>query len=236
MNKRSAVSDQRTLREASYSGQLYDMILTVLRRSRIQSSMFHHGLAIFVGSCIVSYALAGGATDPDLTVATPTVAPYKIQGKTAAELRSQMNQLGPLNQDEGKRFDASTTWDLDAQFTAGGKKGASCKIKTVTVTVKTTFNLPEWTPPTGTPQALIDRWKKHLAALQTHEDGHKQLGIDAGNDLLAQLKALPAAPSCDAINKIAAQKRDAVKASFKQKHKAYDASTKHGANQGAVFP
>ncbi|XGV98454.1 MAG: DUF922 domain-containing protein [Leptolyngbya sp. BL-A-14] len=198
--------------------------------------MFHQGLAVFISSCMVGYAAAAWAADPDLVVLPPATAPYKIQGKTAAELRSQMNQLGPMNQDEGKRFDASTLWDLDAQFTAGGKKGVSCKVKTVTVTVKTTFNLPEWTPPDGTPQALIDRWKKHLAALQTHEEGHKQLGIDAGNDLLAQLKAMPAAPSCDAINKVAAQKRDAVKASFKQKHKAYDASTKHGATQGAVFP
>jgi predicted secreted Zn-dependent protease len=147
-----------------------------------------------------------------------------------------MSQLGPLKEDEGKRFDASTLWDLDAKFTSGGKKGVSCKLKTVSVTVKTTFMLPEWTPPADTPQPLIDRWKKHLAALQTHEDGHKQLGIDAGNDFLAQLKAMPAAASCDALQKLAAQKRDAVKAAFKQKHKAYDKSTNHGATQGAVFP
>ena len=198
--------------------------------------MVNQGLVVMVGSCMVGYTVAAWATDPDLIVTPPTVAPYKIQGKTTAELRSQMNQLGPLNQDEGKRFDASTLWDLDAQFTAGGKKGVSCKLKTITVTVKTTFNLPDWTPPDGTPQTLIDRWKKHLAALQTHEEGHKQLGIDAGNDLLSQLKAMPSAPSCDALKPLAAQKRDAVKAAFKQKHKAYDASTKHGANQGAVFP
>jgi predicted secreted Zn-dependent protease len=147
-----------------------------------------------------------------------------------------MNQLGPLNQDEGKRFDASTTWDLDAQFTFGGKKGVSCQIKTVTVTVKTTFTLPQWTPPAGTPQALIDRWNKHLAALQVHENGHKQLGIEAGTDFLNQLKALPAATSCAALQQTAAQKRDTVKATFSQKHKNYDKTTNHGATQGAVFP
>ena len=198
--------------------------------------MSNKGLAVLVSSCLVGCVGTAWAADPDLVVTPPTIAPYTIQGKTAAELRSQMSQLGPMNQDEGKRFDASTLWDLDAQFTSGGKKGVSCKLKTVTVTVKTTFNLPAWTPPAGTPQPLIDRWKKHLAALQAHEDGHKQLGIDAGNDLLSQLKAMPSAPSCDALNKIATQKRDAVKVAFKQKHKAYDASTKHGANQGAVFP
>lgn len=193
-------------------------------------------LAGLIGSCIVSYALVSSAADPDLIVATPTTSPYKIQGKTAAELRSQMSQLVPLNSDEGKRFDASTVWDLDTQFTSGGKKGVSCKFKTISVTVKTTFILPDWTPPSGTSQALTDRWKKYLAALQTHEDGHKQLGIDAGNDFLTQLKAMPPAPSCDALQKAAAQKRDAVKATFKQKHKAYDAKTDHGADVGAVFP
>lgn len=169
---------------------------------------------MLVGSCIVGCTAAAWANDPDLVVAPPTVAPYKIQGKTAAELRSQMSQLGPLKEDEGKHFDASTLWDLDAQFTSGGKKGVSCKFKTISVTVKTTFILPEWTPSAGTPQPLIDRWKKHLAALQAHEDGHKQLGIDAGNDFLAQLKAMPAAASCDALQKLAAQKRDAADRAF----------------------
>lgn len=189
-----------------------------------------------MGGCMMGYALVASAADPDLIVAIPTTSPYKIQGKTAAELRSQMSQLGPLNPDEGKRFDASTIWDLDAQFTSGGKKGVSCKFKTIIVTVKTTFILPDWTPPSSTPQTLTDRWKKHLAALQTHEDGHKQLGIDAGNDFLTQLKAMPPASSCDALQKAAAQKRDAIKATFKQKHKAYDAKTDHGADVGAVFP
>ncbi|HEY9664665.1 MAG TPA: DUF922 domain-containing protein [Allocoleopsis sp.] len=193
-------------------------------------------LAALVGSCILGYATLVRADDPNLIVETPVIAPYTIRGSTAAELRAQMNQLGPLNQEEGKRFDASTTWDLDAQFTFGGKRGVSCQIRTVTVTVKTTFTLPQWTPPAGTPQALINRWNQHLAALQTHENGHKQLGIDAGTDFLNQLKALPAAPSCAALQQAAAQKRDAVKAAFRQKHKDYDKNTNHGATQGAVFP
>lgn len=47
---------------------------------------------------------------------------------------------------------------------------------------------------------------------------------------------MPPALSCDALQKAAAQKRDAVKATFRQKHKAYDAETDHGADVGAVFP
>jgi predicted secreted Zn-dependent protease len=194
------------------------------------------GFIGLAGGLVAGLATVTWAADPDLIVATPTLSPYKIQGKTAAELRTQMNQLGPLKPEEGKRFDASTLWDIDAQFTYGGKKGKSCQFKSIKVTVNTTFILPEWTPPAGTPQSLIDRWKKHLSALQTHEDGHKQLGIDAGNDFLSQLKAMPAATSCDALKESAAKKRDAVKANFKQKHQAYDKSTNHGATQGAVFP
>lgn len=176
------------------------------------------------------------ADTPDLVIAPSTVAPYKIVGKTVAELRAQMTQLGPLSVDEGKRFDASTLWDLDSQFTFGGKKGVSCQFKSISITVKTTFTLPEWTPPTGTPQTVIDRWKKHMAALQIHEDGHKKLGVEAGTDFLAQLKAIPPAASCAALQATAVAKRDAVKAAFKQKHKAYDQATNHGATQGATFP
>jgi predicted secreted Zn-dependent protease len=193
-------------------------------------------LAILTSSFVVGLATRASANG--LTVVTPTVSPYKIEGKTAAELRTQMSQLGPLNADEGKRFDASTLWDLDAQlaFRGKGKAGVNCQFTSITVIVKTTFTLPQWTPPMGTPQALIARWTQHMAALQTHEDGHKQLGVDAGTDFLNQLQALPPAASCAALNTAAAAKRDAVKAAFKQKHKAYDQTTNHGASQGATFP
>jgi Bacterial protein of unknown function (DUF922) len=54
--------------------------------------------------------------------------------------------------------------------------------------------------------------------------------------LLNQLKSMPAAPTCAALVAAATAKRDAVKATFKQKHEAYDKTTGHGATQGATFP
>ncbi len=181
-------------------------------------------------------AIAAWADDPDLVVSPPTPAPYVIKGSTAAELRSQMNQLGPFSAKENRRFDAKTVSNPLANFTSGGKKGKSCRIKSVKVTVTTQFVLPQWAPPAGTDPALVAKWTAFLAKVQTHETGHQQLSIDAGKDLLAKIKALPEAASCPALLESAKKVQQQAQATLDANHVKYDASTQHGETQGAKFP
>lgn len=176
------------------------------------------------------------ADDADLVVSAPTKAPYVIKGSTVAELRSQMNQLGPFSTKENRRFDAKTDSKPFANFTFGGKKGKSCKFKTVKVTVTTQFTVPQWTPPAGADPALAAKWTAYLAKVQTHEDGHQQLSVDAGKDLLAKLKALPEATSCPALLESAKKVQQQAQATLDANHEKYDTSTKHGETQGAKFP
>jgi predicted secreted Zn-dependent protease len=202
-------------------------------------------LAILTGSCAAGVAAAGWMTGgfvtlaaaADFVIAPPTLTPYTILGTTDAELRSQMNALGPFSSTEGKRFDAVTRWAISANWPPlKSVPGVGCQFPSITVTVKTNFSLPNWTPPAGTPPALVTRWQTYMAALQAHENGHKQLGIDAGTDFLNQLKSMPAAPNCTALVAAAKAKKNAVEATFRQKHQAYDKATNHGATQGATFP
>lgn len=205
------------------------MILIALRCPK-------RAIALCLTPAILSVGTMARADDPDLVVLPPTKAPYVIKGSTANELRAQMNQLGPFDAKENRRFDAKTDSRPFATFTSGGKKGKSCRIKTVQVTVTTQFIIPQWTPPAGTDPALVSKWTDFLAKVQTHEDGHQQLSIDAGKDLLAKIKALPEATSCPELLKSAQEIQKQAQATLDANHVKYDASTQHGATQGAKFP
>lgn len=191
-----------------------------------------------IALCLTSVLMGtiARADDPDLIVSAPTKAPYVIKGSTAAELRAQMNQLGPFSTKEKRRFDAKTISKPFANVEARGKKGKSCRIKSVKVTVTTQFILPQWAPPVGADPALVAKWTAFLAKVQTHEDGHQQRSIDAGKDLLAKLKALPEAASCPAVLEAAKKVQEQSQAALTAKEGDYDTDTKHGEDQGAKFP
>lgn len=193
-------------------------------------------IALYLIPAFLSFGTMARADDSDFVVSAPTQAPYIIKGSTAAELRTQMNQLGPFSTKEKRRFDAKTISNPFANFTTDSKRGKSCKIKTVKVKVTTQFITPQWTPPAGTDPALIAKWKAFLAKVQTHEDGHQQLSIDAGKDLLAKLKALPEAPSCPILLQSMKTVQQQAQATLDANHEKYDTSTQHGETQGAKFP
>ncbi|MBW4441708.1 MAG: DUF922 domain-containing Zn-dependent protease [Plectolyngbya sp. WJT66-NPBG17] len=199
----------------------------------IQSAL---AIALCSTPAFLSLAMIARADDPDLIVSAPTQAPYTISGLTAADLRSKMNQLGPFSAKENRRFDAKTVSTPFANFTSAGKKGKSCRIKSVKVTVTTQFILPQWTPPVGVDSALVAKWNAYLAKVQIHEKGHQQLSIDAGKDLLAKLKALPEATSCPALLKSAQTVQQQAQAALDASHEKYDTGTQHGETQGAKFP
>jgi predicted secreted Zn-dependent protease len=63
---------------------------------------------------------------------------YTIQGATVAELRQQMNKLGPIDKSTGKHFDAYTHWYVSTNYRYQ-PVGNQCKIYTATVKIDVTF-------------------------------------------------------------------------------------------------
>jgi predicted secreted Zn-dependent protease len=158
---------------------------------------------------------------------------YVIEGSTAAELRAQMDQLGPA--DKFGRFDAYTRWYINWSYPYSTQDG-QCTTGPVKVAVRVTLTLPQWDPPSDASQELVDKWNAYLAALQVHEDGHKEIAIQAGNEILHTLEGLPPHPTCDELEEAADAAGKSVLNRYRQQEIIYDQSTDHGATQGARFP
>lgn len=165
---------------------------------------------------------------PDLSVFVDTVY-YRVAGSTADELRVQMDRSRPGN------FDAHTEWYVSWSYPYSEAEG-SCTTGPVTISVNITFTLPQWNTPANASEDLVDRWNAYLAALQVHEDGHKGIGIEAANEILQAMNALPAYRFCEELKQAADAAGERVLSEYRQREAIYDQTTNHGATQGARFP
>lgn len=171
---------------------------------------------------------------PGLTVSTRTVY-YRITGRTAADLRAQMNRRGPADYSTGKRYDAFTNWNFSWWYRDRVSAG-ECRFASVAVELDLKYTYPRWQRPPGASPTLVASWNRYLTALRNHERGHGTIAIGIARKLLAGIRALTPRPSCrkleaaaDVLGAGALERANKVEA-------AYDTRTNHGATQGARFP
>jgi predicted secreted Zn-dependent protease len=159
---------------------------------------------------------------------------YKIKGTTANELRTQMDQLGPVDR-FGQRHDMDTKWDIQWSYPYSQEEG-ECTTGSIEIRTTITFTFPTWEPSPDTSTELVDQWNGYLNLGQVHEDGHKEIALEAGREILRTLQAASAHTSCDLLEQEMDQKGQALLEQFRQKEIAYDETTDHGATQGVRFP
>jgi predicted secreted Zn-dependent protease len=159
---------------------------------------------------------------------------YPISGRTAAELRAQMDRLGPLDS-YGDRYDALTSWWISWRFRYGAS-GSRCRIAGVSAQVKLAFVFPRWQKPAGARAALVRKWRRYLDALNLHEQGHASNALGAARRIMSAIRSLGPESSCDILGGHANDIGHHEVALANAADLAYDKKTDHGASQGARFP
>ncbi|MDP1825862.1 MAG: DUF922 domain-containing protein [Archangium sp.] len=154
---------------------------------------------------------------------------YDIEGDTEAELRAQLDARGP----EG--HDAYTAWHVTWKFPFLQTE-EGCTTGPVTTAVRVNVTLPRWKAPADERDPLVRRWRRYLDALKEHESGHRETGFRAATDITETLPALPPKPTCEEAEEAANAAAREVLERYRAGDLTYDAETRHGATQGAVFP
>lgn len=154
---------------------------------------------------------------------------YPIAGSTVAELQAHMNQSGPRDS-EGRwsaRTDSRYTWSYRSFAT-----GAACVVRHVSVEMRILFTFPLWHVPANVPREVIDRWTAAMTGLHRHEEGHKQIALREGYEILTAVGGLQNAISCTALDQSVRQTVAGIQARYQHEQRFYDAQTRHGATQG----
>ena len=144
-----------------------------------------------------------------------------------------MTACGPKQ--NGEPYDAYASWYVNWRYNYQSQ-GGRCGLNDVTVGVKVDLTYPRWQTPASFQQGLLDKWQRYMANLETHENGHKQNGLDAGSEILNTLSSQASASSCDEAATLANNSGYAIISKYGAQDTAYDDSTNHGATQGATFP
>ena len=99
-----------------------------------------------------------------------------------------------------------------------------------------TYTLPRLARNSSTPESVVRRWDQYYAALFSHEQGHKDIGVKAAQDVKAEITAMGPRQTCKQLETDANNIGKEVIDRYSRVEKNYDRTTNHGLNTGAVFP
>jgi predicted secreted Zn-dependent protease len=159
---------------------------------------------------------------------------YDIEGRTAAELRQQMNIYG-VAWSNGNIYDAYTGWDVKWNYRYR-LTDENCSIQSVTTTLTVEFRLPRWVNHASETAALKKKWDAYMQSLRLHENGHKDIGVKAAVEIERSIAELEPAETCDDLAETANALGRRIISEYAAAEREYDVQTNFGETQGAVFP
>ncbi|MDD2816007.1 MAG: DUF922 domain-containing protein [Thiotrichaceae bacterium] len=154
---------------------------------------------------------------------------YIVDGVDAASIREDMNAKRP-----GK-YDAYTSWKVKWRFFWDNKK-TSCTITDVKTDVAVKFTLPKLAKDNQADRDAKQRWNHYYRALIAHENGHRDFGIEAATEIETALLSMGQRSNCKTLDVDANELARSVLNKYIADEKRYDVDTRHGMNDGAVFP
>jgi len=154
---------------------------------------------------------------------------YEVDGKTARAIRQDMNRK------RSGRYDAYTKWWVKWHF-YWKESPAQCTLTRVNVDISIKFNLPKLASDSQANREVKQRWQAYYQALIAHENGHRDLGVEAATVIEQALLTMDSAASCPLLKKQANALAHGIIDDYIAKNKQYDLDTNHGINTGAVFP
>lgn len=158
---------------------------------------------------------------------------YSVSGLSSHELKEQMKKVGP-GVESKVSGDARTKWKVSWKYGFTQLPGG-CRIHNVATSVQVTYIMPRWKNSADGSPELRERWQKYLTALQKHEDGHKDHGVDAAEEIETEIAGLKPMRSCIEVERAANSIANGIIEKYSRKDLYYDILTIHGTTQGAVF-
>jgi len=156
---------------------------------------------------------------------------YPVKGERPKELADQLGSSGLKDGAEGGGA-AQTSTDLTFTYSRA-PRDKGCAVASAHVRLKVSQTFPELDEPSSDSAAAetLDSWRKVLAVLKMHEDGHKEIAIKSGQDFLRRLETLRPLPACSDVDDAVRELYRRLQLDARQQNAAYDAETNHGQKQ-----
>lgn len=161
---------------------------------------------------------------------------YDVTGKSVNEISKSLEANAIADPHEpGSRYYALTRWQLGGDWSVR-PSGGGCQIVDGSVTLAITMTLPALASANSAPADVLKRYDTFIEKTILHESAHAEIALQGARDYQRALGNYSTASNCDALK---TQLSDLFRRNFNSIDRAnsdYDAKTKHGLTQGAVFP
>jgi predicted secreted Zn-dependent protease len=157
---------------------------------------------------------------------------FTVSGLTTTDIRHAMRQNAPKDAEGMPRW-GRAFWHLRWKYTRDTSSG--CRIGTLAIVVTSRLQMPQWPDRARASTEVQGKWDQFYRALLAHENGHRDNGIRAANDLARRFRGLGAQSDCARLDAEIENTGRRVISEYHLVDKAYDRSTEHGVSQGAVF-
>jgi predicted secreted Zn-dependent protease len=186
--------------------------------------------------CIVPALLLGGPDADAAPEVTQKIVTYDVDGATPAEVRSNLNNIGPFSDRTKRRHDAKTYWHVRWRY-RHTTNAQGCNIVSVSTSVEITITLPQLKTTPAPPPELARAFAAYIEKVLVHEKGHGENGIEIARRVKSAIGKLSPRPTCDELVRDAnAIGNRIVKEEGVRLDVDYDDRTRHGRTQGATFP
>ncbi|KKR62592.1 hypothetical protein A2643_03060 [Candidatus Nomurabacteria bacterium RIFCSPHIGHO2_01_FULL_39_220] len=161
---------------------------------------------------------------------------YEIRGQTESEVFYQLSSCAPFKNEKESSFGTAVTnsninWKYDFTYT----KGQVCEIKNIAVGLHINIVMPKWKNQPATNSALTHKWNTFISNLRTHEDSHIEFAKKSANEIFYYLNNLSSTRACAPSKQYIEKRLRSINAELDETNIDYDAKTRHGKTQGAVF-
>ena len=153
---------------------------------------------------------------------------YDVRGTDGQALLADLARRGPQG------FHGMTNWRYDYRYRYEPAPQGGCRVSSVATSVTGRILMPRWVDEARAPVPLRETWRKYVAALMRHEEGHIATGEALTRALQADLRAL-AAPTCDLLTAHVDRTAQALIDDHHACDRRYDMETRHGTTQGAFL-
>lgn len=186
---------------------------------------------------IVLYAVAPlASTSFPIAYAEPSITEqtlyYDVIGASIRDVNGEMFSGSPIVI-KGKKYLAACYPDIKWRFTYDSDSDW-CKIKSISVTARITYQMPRWTSYSKASSDLQAKWNSFYERLVEHEKGHGNLAQDTARAIERDIGNLKRR-SCQELKEAANAAGSDLLKLLTTANEDYDNRTKHGVLQDAVL-
>jgi predicted secreted Zn-dependent protease len=204
-----------------------------MRRALARALLLRTAVCAAILSMHAAHAIAQAPREIEAPVIHDDIEYIDVTGNSRRDLIDALDRRS-VDDGTGKRFYGHTRWELRWNFNVASD-GGDCRVGSVSAQLDVHTSIPRWNPPANADPSLVRRWNAFVDALRVHEDGHRDIAIEAAREITQRIEAVQPTTKCETLKRTVTIRANTLLDEYREKGRRYDRETDHGRTQGAVL-